>query len=198
MQERNGYFFCLEDRALFCKHCDVSTHMGSPFASSHQRFLITGLKVALQSSINNNDMISTNSSSPKSTTSFSFVADKESSAATTMNVEAASTELESRASFSAEPHFGWLLNEMFDMNDLNCYEFSEVGSSRITSTTPWNSNSSTPNCFKYMYVFFWLYQPIFCYVILMGLRVFFLFFKSILIETLINNLSISTIHLIRN
>jgi len=137
MQERNGYFFCLEDRALFCKHCDVSTHMGSPSASSHQRFLITGVKVALQASINNNDMISTNSSSPKSTsTSFNFVADKESSstAAMTMNVEAASTE--SRASFSAEPNFDWLLNEMFDTKDLNCYEFSEVGSSRITSTTP--------------------------------------------------------------
>ncbi|XP_039133113.1 B-box zinc finger protein 22-like isoform X2 [Dioscorea cayenensis subsp. rotundata] len=41
-QEKTGYFFCLEDRALLCRHCDVSIHSASPFVSSHQRFLITG------------------------------------------------------------------------------------------------------------------------------------------------------------
>ncbi|XP_059451262.1 B-box zinc finger protein 23-like [Corylus avellana] len=138
-KERNGYFFCIEDRALFCKHCDVSTHMGSPFASSHRRFLITGVKVALQASINTNDIIS---SPISTTTSFNFPADNESRAAMApMNVEAASTT-ETRATFSGaevDPFAigpsNWLLNEMFDPNDFNYYEFSEVGSSRI-STTP--------------------------------------------------------------
>jgi hypothetical protein len=59
-----------------------------------------------------------------------------------MNVEAASTE--SRATFSGAelddpfaigPSSNWLLNEMFDPNDFNCYEFSEVGSSRISSSS---------------------------------------------------------------
>lgn len=49
MQERNGYFFCLEDRAIFCRQCDVSTHKGSPYLASHQRFLIAGMKVSLHS-----------------------------------------------------------------------------------------------------------------------------------------------------
>lgn len=169
MQERNGYFFCIEDRALFCKHCDVSTHMRSPFASSHRRFLITGVKVALQPSINTNDIISSPTST---TTSFNFPADNESRAAMApMNVEAASTT-ESRATFSGaelDPFAigpsNWLLNEVFDPNDFNYYEFSEVGSSRI-STTPWNSYSSTPNClicvatsFAYINLYFVIYYP---------------------------------------
>ncbi|KAF5479342.1 hypothetical protein F2P56_000174, partial [Juglans regia] len=140
-QERNGYFFCLEDRVLLCKHCDVTTHTGTPYASPHQRFLIAGLKVALQPSINHHNMIgfnSGNSSSPMSNSSFSFPADNESRAAMTLEVEAASAE--TRATFSDEHHFAtglrWSLDEIFDLKDFNYYEFSEVGS------------SSTPNCTK--------------------------------------------------
>ncbi|KAL5982805.1 hypothetical protein ACLOJK_016882 [Asimina triloba] len=47
-QEKAGYFFCLEDRALLCRQCDVSIHTASPFVSAHQRFLVTGVQVALQ------------------------------------------------------------------------------------------------------------------------------------------------------
>ncbi|KAG6517138.1 B-box zinc finger protein 22-like [Zingiber officinale] len=47
-QEKPGYFFCLEDRALLCRQCDVAIHTASPHASSHQRFLITGVRVALE------------------------------------------------------------------------------------------------------------------------------------------------------
>lgn len=140
MQERNGQFFCLEDRALFCRNCDVSTHMGIPLASSHQRFLITGVKVALEASINNNADVSfntTNSTSPNSTTSFNFPADNDSSwAAMTMNnVEAASTETRPEPQYFATGP-SWLLNHemLFDSTkDFNCYDFSEVGSSRISS-----------------------------------------------------------------
>ena len=142
MQERNGYFFCIEDRALYCKHCDVSTHIGSPFASSHRRFIITGVKVALQPSINSDPNVII--CSPSSTTSSNFPAHNESRPATApMNVEDALTE--SRATFSGAelddpfaigPSSNCLLNEMFDPNDFNCYEFSEVGSSRISSSTP--------------------------------------------------------------
>ncbi|KAH9726158.1 B-box zinc finger protein 22 [Citrus sinensis] len=57
-QERNGFFFCLEDRAILCRQCDVSIHMASPFLSSHQRFLIGGIKVALESSADNNSRTS--------------------------------------------------------------------------------------------------------------------------------------------
>ncbi|KAI3852419.1 hypothetical protein MKW92_030216 [Papaver armeniacum] len=47
-QEAVGYFFCLEDRALLCRKCDVSIHTANAYVSSHQRFLLTGVKVGLE------------------------------------------------------------------------------------------------------------------------------------------------------
>ncbi|EOA22658.1 hypothetical protein CARUB_v10003360mg [Capsella rubella] len=44
-QERKGYFFCLEDRALLCNDCDVAIHT----CNSHQRFLLSGVQVSDQS-----------------------------------------------------------------------------------------------------------------------------------------------------
>ncbi|ESR61248.1 hypothetical protein CICLE_v10016655mg [Citrus x clementina] len=46
-QETTGYFFCLEDRALFCRKCDVAIHTANTYVSGHQRFLLTGVKVGL-------------------------------------------------------------------------------------------------------------------------------------------------------
>lgn len=133
--------FCLEDRASLCTNCDVSTHMGSLHASSHQRFLNSGIHVALHSSIDNNNnnnntgFNSRNSSLPMPETSFNFLADNESRTAMTMEVEAGSTE--TRATFSGESHLAtepsWSLDEIFDPNNLNYYDFSEVVSSRISS-----------------------------------------------------------------
>lgn len=132
--------FCLEDRASLCTNCDVSTHMGSLHASSHQRFLNSGIHVALHSSIDNNNNNNTgfnsrNSSLPMPETSFNFLADNESRTEMTMEVEAGSTE--TRATFSGESHLAtepsWSLDEIFDPNNLNYYDFSEVVSSRISS-----------------------------------------------------------------
>ncbi|KAI7736688.1 hypothetical protein M8C21_004276 [Ambrosia artemisiifolia] len=47
-QEAAGYFFCLEDRALLCRNCDVAIHTVNSLVSSHQRFLLTGVKVGLE------------------------------------------------------------------------------------------------------------------------------------------------------
>lgn len=47
-QETGGYFFCLEDRALLCWRCDVAIHTANAYVSSHQRFLLTGVKVGLE------------------------------------------------------------------------------------------------------------------------------------------------------
>ncbi|KAK9285631.1 hypothetical protein L1049_024828 [Liquidambar formosana] len=48
-QETIGYFFCLEDRALLCRNCDVGIHTANSYVSGHQRFLLTGVKVGLES-----------------------------------------------------------------------------------------------------------------------------------------------------
>ncbi|KAL3503072.1 hypothetical protein ACH5RR_037521 [Cinchona calisaya] len=47
-QETVGYFFCLEDRALLCRKCDVAIHTANTYVSAHQRFLLTGVKVGLE------------------------------------------------------------------------------------------------------------------------------------------------------
>lgn len=48
LQETVGYFFCLEDRALLCRKCDVAIHTANSHVSGHQRFLLTGVKVGLE------------------------------------------------------------------------------------------------------------------------------------------------------
>ncbi|KAF0888628.1 hypothetical protein E2562_016093 [Oryza meyeriana var. granulata] len=44
-QEKMGYFFCLEDRALLCRSCDVAVHTATPHVAAHRRFLITGVRI---------------------------------------------------------------------------------------------------------------------------------------------------------
>ncbi|KAJ0256613.1 B-box zinc finger protein 22 [Hirschfeldia incana] len=48
-QEATGFFFCLQDRALLCRKCDVAIHTVNPYVSAHQRFLLTGIRVGLES-----------------------------------------------------------------------------------------------------------------------------------------------------
>lgn len=47
-QEAVGYFFCIQDRALLCRKCDVAIHTANAYVSAHQRFLLTGVKVGLE------------------------------------------------------------------------------------------------------------------------------------------------------
>ncbi|KAI9184702.1 hypothetical protein LWI28_000131 [Acer negundo] len=47
-QETSGFFFCLQDRALLCRKCDVAIHTANTYVSAHQRFLLTGVKVGLE------------------------------------------------------------------------------------------------------------------------------------------------------
>ncbi|KAK4398175.1 B-box zinc finger protein 22 [Sesamum angolense] len=47
IQEALGWFFCLEDRAVLCRKCDVATHKGSSRQFNHRRLLLTGIRVGL-------------------------------------------------------------------------------------------------------------------------------------------------------
>nr|UTI93938.1 BBX transcription factor [Toona sinensis] len=49
-QEKAAFIFCVEDRALFCKDCDEPIHSPGSLSANHQRFLATGIRVALSSS----------------------------------------------------------------------------------------------------------------------------------------------------
>ncbi|CAM8887304.1 hypothetical protein QQ045_026185 [Rhodiola kirilowii] len=51
-QEKAAFIFCVEDRALFCKDCDEPVHAAGSVSANHQRFLATGIRVALNSGCN--------------------------------------------------------------------------------------------------------------------------------------------------
>lgn len=134
LQERNGYLFCLEDRAILCRQCDMSIHMASPFLSSHQRFLIGGIKVALESSADNNSSTSESSCFEgrafSDTAYFPTATAEESRQARTMD--------SSTGSGLAAPHLAtaasscsWQLDDILGTDDFNNHEFSDMESSRI-------------------------------------------------------------------
>ncbi|KAI5339106.1 hypothetical protein L3X38_018378 [Prunus dulcis] len=54
-QDKAAFIFCVEDRALFCQDCDGSVHSANSHSANHQRFLATGIRVALSSSCTTKD-----------------------------------------------------------------------------------------------------------------------------------------------
>ncbi|KAJ1376099.1 B-box-type zinc finger [Sesbania bispinosa] len=48
-KDKAAFIFCVEDRALFCKDCDEPIHSAGSLSANHQRFLATGIRVALGS-----------------------------------------------------------------------------------------------------------------------------------------------------
>ncbi|KAL5845578.1 hypothetical protein ACOSQ3_009102 [Xanthoceras sorbifolium] len=139
-QESNGYFFCLEDRAILCRQCDMSTHMAiaSSYVSSHQRFLIGGIKVALESSTNNTDTGSMGGNYQSLTFSNSSLSNlptypEECTATMTLDIETKFTET---TATSGEPHLATTdsrsLDDILRTDDFTSNEFSDMESSRIT------------------------------------------------------------------
>ncbi|GAA0174251.1 hypothetical protein Leryth_010518 [Lithospermum erythrorhizon] len=56
-QEKAAFIFCVEDRALFCKDCDEQIHSANSRAANHQRYLATGIRVAMISNCNKDEQI---------------------------------------------------------------------------------------------------------------------------------------------
>jgi hypothetical protein len=46
LQEKRGFLFCKEDRAILCRECDVRVHTTSDLTRRHSRFLLTGVRVS--------------------------------------------------------------------------------------------------------------------------------------------------------
>ncbi|KAM3368955.1 hypothetical protein ACQJBY_017080 [Aegilops geniculata] len=46
LQEKRGFLFCKEDRAILCRECDVQVHTASELTRRHGRFLLTGVRVS--------------------------------------------------------------------------------------------------------------------------------------------------------
>ncbi|KAG8071620.1 hypothetical protein GUJ93_ZPchr0006g45536 [Zizania palustris] len=45
-QEKRGFLFCKEDRAILCRECDVSVHTASELTTRHSRYLLTGVRLS--------------------------------------------------------------------------------------------------------------------------------------------------------
>ncbi|RWV96610.1 hypothetical protein BHE74_00057902 [Ensete ventricosum] len=45
-QEKRGFLFCREDRAILCRDCDASVHSASHLTMKHNRFLLTGARLS--------------------------------------------------------------------------------------------------------------------------------------------------------
>ncbi|KAL5776009.1 hypothetical protein ACOSP7_008935 [Xanthoceras sorbifolium] len=111
-QESNGYFFCLGDRAILCRQCDMSTHMAiaSSYVSSHQRLMFS------------NSSLSNLPTYPEECT-----------ATMTLDIETKFTET---TATSGEPHLAttdsWSLDDILGTDDFTSNEFSDMESSRIT------------------------------------------------------------------
>ncbi|MBA0751398.1 hypothetical protein Gogos_000326 [Gossypium gossypioides] len=52
LQERRAFLFCEEDRAMFCRECDLSIHRANENTQKHNRFLLTGVKLSPSLSLN--------------------------------------------------------------------------------------------------------------------------------------------------
>lgn len=106
--------------------------MASPFLSSHQRFLIGGIKVALESSADNNSRTSESTGCEGrefwNTAYFPTAAAEESRQAMTMDSSTGS------GSGLAAAHLATAASSLDDIlgtDDFNDYEFSDTESSRI-------------------------------------------------------------------
>ncbi|XP_074589990.1 B-box zinc finger protein 20-like [Curcuma longa] len=45
-QEKRGFLFCQDDRAILCKDCDASVHGANRLTMKHNRFLLAGVRLS--------------------------------------------------------------------------------------------------------------------------------------------------------
>ncbi|RZB70160.1 B-box zinc finger protein 21 isoform A [Glycine soja] len=63
-QERRAFTFCQQDRAILCKECDVSIHSANEHTLKHDRFLLTGVKLAASAMLRSSQTTSDSNSTP--------------------------------------------------------------------------------------------------------------------------------------
>lgn len=145
LQEAFGYFFCLEDRALLCRKCDLAIHTANAYVSGHQRFLLTGVKVGLEATEPGASSTSLNSGEKVSDAKSSSVSRKVSTMPQSSDYnEVFATGAGGVGEFPpAKMSYGggstagnmsqWTIDEFFGVNDFSQnYNYME-GSSRVCS-----------------------------------------------------------------
>lgn len=163
-QEKTGYFFCLEDRALLCRQCDVSIHSVNNLVAAHRRFLVTGVKVGLEPSNSISSPTKTFAQSSDTTNQkpqTSRSGPREVSAALHQGVQKGAGGSGTSRRGTVSEYFPellpvWRMDEFLNLPELdNGYSFDEAGSSRADNANfveGWTANSfsmedvNTENC----------------------------------------------------
>ena len=146
IQEAVGYFFCLEDRALLCRKCDVAIHTSNTHMSAHRRFLLTGVKVGLESgepggssssgksppgkkiSVRESSFLPTNGTPMSSATQYNKVLPGPVGGAGNF----APTKLPMSGGSAAGSIPQWHFDEYFGLSEFNqTYGYMDIGSSKV-------------------------------------------------------------------
>ncbi|KAH9605355.1 hypothetical protein KSS87_000154, partial [Heliosperma pusillum] len=61
--ERRAFLFCREDRAILCRECDIPIHKANEHTQTHNRFLLTGVRISASSAAYTNPSVHSTSSS---------------------------------------------------------------------------------------------------------------------------------------
>ncbi|CAH8319015.1 unnamed protein product [Eruca vesicaria subsp. sativa] len=143
-QEASGFFFCLEDRALLCRKCDVGIHTVNPHVAAHQRFLLTGIRVGLESVDSGPSIKSSNDDKAMETKQFTLPTSEpqkmdfdhhhQVGLPETKVSDHVSTKLPFASSGSATGQ--WQLEEIFGLTDFDqSYEYMENNGSSSKADT---------------------------------------------------------------
>ncbi|OWM88563.1 B-box zinc finger protein 22 [Punica granatum] len=157
-QEAAGFFFCLEDRALLCRKCDVAIHTANVYVSAHRRFLLTGVKVGLDPAEPGPSSSSVNSQSggkiseTKSTSASKGVAQLplsgDHNGALPMRQDAARNFVSGKVPLSGGSVAGsiqqWNLDDLLGFTEYNhAYSYMDNGSSKADSGKLGDSDCSS-------------------------------------------------------
>lgn len=109
-QDKAAIVFCLEDRAMLCRDCDESVHSVDTLAAKHQRFLATGIKVAL------NAQSESQGPSEFNKQQTSMTSNSTAPAQVALQMGSTNTSL-SKASHYGEPY--WSVDELLPLSDFD-------------------------------------------------------------------------------
>ncbi|CAL9121350.1 unnamed protein product [Musa textilis] len=155
-QEASGYFFCLEDRALLCRKCDLSIHTANSYVSAHQRFLLTGVRVGLESAesvpVANQQLHAAgkavSSPSKQLPGSHRLMSSTETNAFSSSQIARVGGSVASMAAASGFNMSGsapdWPFDEFFGFPDINQNGFAEHNASKADSGKLGGHGSSPP------------------------------------------------------
>ncbi|CAK9234158.1 unnamed protein product [Sphagnum troendelagicum] len=124
-QEKSGFFFCVDDRALLCRHCDLSIHSANSLSSNHKRFLIPGIQVALMAVT----VHEVTEAAPQETPQYGLPSSKMSNPKAQRSPESLSKS--SITEFLTDAASGWRVDELLNLADLSeGYSAANLGSSK--------------------------------------------------------------------